>query len=254
MIRYLAAILTFLTGAAAAQEEIVLGLSHDTVSISTDFDGSDILVYGAVKRENPIPEGPPLGVIVAVSGPTERLTVYKQDRKLGIWVNAESVEVDEAPSFYAVATSAPWTSVISAVEDLRHRISIPKAIRSVGAPDDVTDAQAFTQALIRIREKEGRYRLDENTVDMREETLFSTSFSLPANLTEGEYTLRIFLTREGAVVGDIDTSIIVEKVGIERWLYNLSRLNPLAYGLLAVAIALIAGWLASAAVRLVRNG
>ena len=92
------------------------------------------------------------------------------------------------------------------------------------------------------------------TVDMREETLFSTSVSLPANLTEGEYTLRIFLTREGAVVGDIDTSIIVEKVGIERWLYNLSRLNPLAYGLLAVAIALIAGWLASAAVRLVRNG
>ena len=254
MIRLCAILLMSWAGLAAAQEDIVLGLSHDTVSISTDFDGSDILVYGAVKRQDPIPDGPPLEVIVAVAGPSVPITVYKQDRKLGIWVNAEKIEVDSAPSFYAVATSSDWTDVISAVEDLRHRISIPKAIRSVGAPEGVTDAQAFTQALIRIRENEGRYRLDEHFVEIREQTLFSTKVSLPANLTEGEYALRIFLTRDGAVVGDFDTSITVQKVGLERWLYNLSRQNPLAYGLLAVAIALIAGWSASAAVRLVRNG
>ena len=35
---------------AAAEEEVVLGLSSDRVAITATFDGDDILVFGAVKR------------------------------------------------------------------------------------------------------------------------------------------------------------------------------------------------------------
>ena len=35
----------------APAEEIVLGLSSDQVSIDTNFDGSEILIFGAIKRE-----------------------------------------------------------------------------------------------------------------------------------------------------------------------------------------------------------
>jgi hypothetical protein len=34
----------------ARAEEIVLGLSSDEVAITATFDGSDILIFGAVKR------------------------------------------------------------------------------------------------------------------------------------------------------------------------------------------------------------
>jgi hypothetical protein len=37
-------------------------------------------------------------------------------------------------------------------------------------------------------------------VDLAEATLFRTSVALPANLTEGNYTVRFFLTRDGAVI------------------------------------------------------
>ncbi|MDG2379133.1 MAG: TIGR02186 family protein, partial [Tateyamaria sp.] len=53
---------------SAAAETVVLGLSQNKVSITTNFDGSEILVFGAVKREKPIPKGSPLEVIVTVSG------------------------------------------------------------------------------------------------------------------------------------------------------------------------------------------
>ena len=36
-----------------ASEELVLGLSQDRVAITVTFDGSDILVFGAVKRDTP---------------------------------------------------------------------------------------------------------------------------------------------------------------------------------------------------------
>jgi hypothetical protein len=46
----------------------------------------------------------------------------------------------------------------------------------------------------------------------------------------------------------------VRKVGLERWLYELARGQPAAYGVLALAIAALAGWAASTAFRLMKNG
>ncbi|MDJ0822550.1 MAG: TIGR02186 family protein [Paracoccaceae bacterium] len=246
--------LLLLLALPAKAEEVVLGLSKDTVSISTNFEGSEILIYGAIKRAEPTPDGPPLQVILTVSGPSQPLTVRRKDRRFGIWVNTQAVEVDAAPSFYAIATSAPWEEVITEVEDLRHRISIPRAIRSVGAPMDVEDAQSFSDAVIRIRIDNGLYQLREGTVELREETLFNTRIAMPANLTEGDYATRIFLTRGGQVISQYQTTIDVRKVGLERWLFTLSRQQPLIYGLMSLAIAIAAGWGASAAFRLLRSG
>jgi uncharacterized protein (TIGR02186 family) len=86
-----------------------------------------------------------------------------------------------------------------------------------------------------------------------QETLFRTSVDMPANLTEGDYFTRIFLTRGGQVVSEFETTIDVKKVGLERFLYNLSRQQPLIYGLLSLAIAILAGWLASSFFRMIRG-
>ena len=143
--------------------------------------------------------------------------------------------------------------MISKTEDLRHKISIPRAIRSVGAPMDVPDAQSFTEAVIRIRTREGTYQLLEDTVTVREQTLFDTAISMPANLTEGTYPTRIFLTRGGNVISTYETEIEVRKVGLERWLYALSRQQPFVYGLMSLFIAIAAGWGASTAFRILRS-
>lgn len=235
-------------------EEVVLGLSRDQVSISTNFDGSEVIIYGAIKREVPIPQNEPIQVIVTISGPQAPITVRRKDRVLGIWVNTDAMDVSAAPSFYAISTSAPWQQVLNEADDLRHNVSIPRRIRSIGAWSQVANPQEFIDALVRIRMANGLYVLDEGAVDLRESTLFNTAIQMPANLTEGEYATRVFLTRGGKVVSKYETSIEVRKVGLERWLYNLSRQQPLVYGLLSLAIAIAAGWGASAAFRLMRSG
>ncbi len=253
MLRLIIALCLLCLPVQAAEEQVVLGLSQDRVSITANFDGSDILVFGAVKREAPIPQGPPLEVIVAVAGPSEPVTVRRKEKKFGIWVNTDSLVVDLAPSFYAVATSAPFHEVLTNVEDLRHKVSIERAIRSVGADMSIQGAQDFTAAVIRIREHEGLYSIRENTVAVDEQTLFRTSIKMPSDLTEGNYSARIFLTRGGNVVSSFETAINVRKVGLERFLYNMSREQPIWYGLMSLAIAIAAGWGASTAFRLLRE-
>jgi uncharacterized protein (TIGR02186 family) len=239
---------------AAPAEEVVRGLSKDRVAITADFDGTDILIFGAVKRESPIPDDNPLQVIVSVSGPEHPVLVRRKERRLGVWANKDSVLVDSAPSFYAIATSAPFREVITDTEDLRYRISIERAIRSVGAAMHIRGAQEFANAVVRIRENNDLYSLRENTVAVDEQTLFRTAVEMPADLTEGDYVARIFLTRGGRVVSQYETTIDVRKVGLERFLYSLSREQPFVYGLMSLAIAIAAGWGASAAFRLLRQG
>lgn len=250
MLRALAFLAALTLAPVAQAEDVVLGLSQKEVAITTNFDGSDILVFGAVKRDAPARTDAPLEVVVAVEGPSAPLTVRRKERRFGIWVNTDTVEVDSAPAFYAVATSGSFANSISNTEDLRHRVSIPRAIRSVGAPMDVENASDFTDAVIRIRKKSGLYQLNENAVTVTDETLFRTSIDLPANLTEGAYATRIFLTRGGNVISTYETVIDVRKVGLERFLFNLSRQKPLIYGLLSLAIAIAAGWGASAIFRI----
>ncbi len=249
MIRLIALFLILALPAKA--EEIVLGLSRDQVAITATFEGSEILIFGAIKREAPIPDKSELGVIVTVAGPDHPVMVRRKDRRVGIWVNTDSVEVDAAPSFYAVATTAPMRDVLRDIEDLRYRITIPRAIRSVGA--EVGDSAAFTQALIRIRAGNDLYQVLEGAVDLEDETLFRTAITLPANLTEGDYEAHIFLTRNGRVIDEYIAVIPVQKVGLERWLYNLAHENALIYGLMSLSIAIAAGWLASAAFSLLRR-
>ncbi len=234
-------------------EEIIADLSQNKVSINTNFDGSNILVFGAIKRETPVPSDAPLGLIITISGPSEKIVVRRKSRVAGIWVNTDAVRLDKAPSFYAVSTNAPVKDVLTSDEDHRFRVTIRQAIRSVWTTQLAPDAPQFTEALIRQREDQNLYQLNEGGVKLAEDTLFRSTVALPSNLVEGNYSTRIFLTRNGRVVSAYSTNLDVRKVGMERWIFNLAHQKPLYYGLLSILIAVAAGWGASTVFRYIRS-
>ncbi|MEM9268665.1 MAG: TIGR02186 family protein [Pseudomonadota bacterium] len=252
MIRAL--LIACLMASPVAAEEVVGALSQDRVSITANFDGSEISIYGAVKREAPIPQDAgPLQVLITIEGPSEPITVRRKEKRLGIWVNTDAVVVDRAPSFYAIATTAPLPQVMSETERLRHNIGFDKVVRLVGAPAEVANPESFPEAVVRIRRDNGLYAQLDNSIDLREETLFITSVALPANLVEGSYRARMFLTRDRDVVSMHETEILVAKAGMEKWIYDLAHKQPFVYGILSIAVALFAGWAASEAFRLLRR-
>lgn len=235
----------------SAEEKVVADLSQNRVAITANFDGTSILIFGAVKRFTPPPEGGPLEVVIAVSGPLQPVTVRRKERTLGIWINRNAVEVDAAPSFYTVAATGTLSDILSETEDFRYKISLKHLIRSVGVAE-VQGAEEFSEALVRIRQNNGLYSQGGHEVALNAETLFRTEIALPSNLVEGSYRTRIFLIRDRKVVDEYETKIDVQKVGLERWIYNLAHQKPLVYGILSLAIAIAAGWLASAVFRVLR--
>ena len=233
-------------------EEIVSGLSQSQVSINANFDGTAILIYGAAMRDAPPPDWPLLQVIVTVEGPAFPVVVRHKERVAGIWINQGAVRVDSAPSFYAVATTRPLRDILSETDDLRYRISLDNVVRAIGISNEAPDAPSYVAALERIRTVENNYRLDQNSVLLLRQSLFRTDVALPANLIEGSYKVRIFLTRAGHVIDMQESQIDVQKAGLERFLFNLAQQQPLIYGLISLLLAAVAGWGASEAFRRLR--
>ena len=232
---------------AVASEEVVAALSQNRISITANFDGSEILIFGAVKRHSELPEDSQLDVIVTVSGPERVEIIRRKDKRMGIWVNVDATILGHTPTFYNVATTRPLKDIITDHTDALWRVSIDERIlpnlRNTPSRD----------ALLRLRMQEDLYAHAEGDVVLDEDTLFNTSVALPANLVEGDYTTRILLIRDGMVLDDHSTKIFVRKVGIERWLYNLAHDNALLYGILSLILATAAGWGASEAFRLMRR-
>jgi uncharacterized protein (TIGR02186 family) len=131
-------------------------------------------------------------VIVTVEGPSTPLTVRRKDRVAGIWINNASVAVDSAPSFYAVATTGPLDEILRRPRTCathHHRPGDPRRRHHRRG----RQSEDFCEADVRVRTADGRYRLLEGPVELTEDTLFRTDVTLPANLTEGEYKVRLFL-------------------------------------------------------------
>lgn len=254
MIRLVLICLLFAGPALAEGPRVIASLSQNAVSITTNFNGSEIFVFGAIERERPVDESDEdLGVIITVLGPSSPVTVRKKARVFGIWANVESAIVDSAPSFYALASTGQLSEILSDASNKQASVTVDNAIHIAAGPGGIADPAAYQSAVIRLNRDKGVYFDMIGEVEMVGKTLFQTHIKLPANLVEGNYLAKIFLTKSGEVIDDFQTGIRVQKVGLERWIYNLAHENSLIYGLLSILVALMAGWGASEIFRQLRR-
>lgn len=242
--RWLALLLLVLSLVPARAENLVVGgVSQHSVSLTTDFSGSELFIYGAFEttEADVTPD-----IIITVTGPLEPVKVRKKERVSGIWINGPAVQIDEAPSFYAVATTREFRDIVNFTDDLRYRIHLDNVIRLVDAPRWVEDREAYRSAVARIREQDGLYEILSGNVKVIENKVFETRVQLPANLVEGDYTARIFLLHNKQVLDVFEDKIEVRRAGLGRFIYSSAQTHPALYGIASILIALLAGWLASA--------
>lgn len=238
-------VVLFLLPRLVHAEEVLAGLSQHSVSLTTGYSGSQLFVYGAVKHVSGSPERP-LDIIVAITGPTAPVMVRKKERQFGIWMNGPGVQIDAAPSFYAVATTKSFRETISWTDDMRYSVGLDHVIRLVDAPDWVTDREEYRRAVSRLRTQQGLYAVLPGAVTLTDDTLFETRIRLPASLVEGDYIARVFLLSDKEVIDVFDDKVEVRRAGIGRFVYTAAQEWPALYGLMSIVVALVAGWLASA--------
>jgi uncharacterized protein (TIGR02186 family) len=107
------------------------------------------------------------------------------------------------------------------------------------------DPEPFRDALIRWQTRSHLYAEIPGGIQYLSDTLFRVGVPVPANVARGEYTAQVYLLRNGYVISAQSTPFSISNSGLERQLYNFAHNRPLAYGVFAVAAAMLLGWLSS---------
>lgn len=246
MRRRLAAIVLGLAGASATApalaKDLSVALSQTVVAITTQFTGAELLLFGAK-------EGPG-DIVVVVRGPLRDQVVRRKDKVAGIWINRADVEFDRIPAFYAIASNRPIDEILNARVRKIHQIGVDHldlAPKAQSVP--TTEVNAFREALIRNKQRDGLYAVRPGNVNFLTGQLFSTRIHFPANVSVGQFGVDVHLVRNQDIALTETRLINVRKLGAEANIYDFAHRYPFAYGILAVLIAVAAGWVANAVFR-----
>lgn len=235
----IALVVTGLTGAARA-EDLVSGVSQDIIEITSNYTGTDIVVFGAIERAE---RAQGRNIVVVVRGPDTPMTVRRRDRLAGIWVNRDSAKFEGMPGYYYLASTEPVQRVAPPQTLARYGVGVnylaPSAIGSHHDP------RPFREAALRQMTQRGLYREAPGTIDFLSATLFRTRVPVPASVARGQYNVEVYLFRDGEVVSAQSTPLFIDQTGIERRLFNMAHNAPLFYGLACVFMAMLLGWISS---------
>lgn len=221
---------------------LIADLSKHLVAITTGFAGTDVLLFGAI-------EGPG-DVVVIVWGPPEKIVLHRKSRVAGIWVNTAKITFKRVPSFYAVASSRPLEDIAGEQVLARNEMGVERVnLELPRAKASPNVAEAWRDALVRNKQRLGHYAQDVAQVNFMGESLFRTLVEFPANVPTGTYQIEVFLLQNGRVASAQTTPLIVGKIGVEAEIFDFAHNYSAYYGLIAILVALVAGWLAHIAFR-----
>ena len=143
-IRTLVMTLAMVIGTPVVHAAVVADLDQKQVSITTDFNGAELLLFGALDllEEDDI--------VIEVSGPLKNVAVRRKNKVAGIWLNTENVTLVDIPSFYHILSTRPLN---------RHQPIIRNAAGSISAMKTCPLCWRQVPALMKAISKTGKRHL-----------------------------------------------------------------------------------------------
>ena len=240
-------IATLITDPAHA-ENLVVSVSNHRVTITPNYAGEELVLFGAVERDNKFqPERSDYDLVVTVKGPDINVVTRRKERKLGLWINVDSREFIQAPAYLGVFSNKPIDAIASPELQSRQQLGLNNILlRQRIGPDtaNVVTGDSFRAAFIRLRKEKGLYREQISGVTFLTPRLFRAGITVPEEVATGIYIVEIKLFAAGAMISKTETAFEIVKVGFEQFVANSARQHGLLYGLATALMALITGWLA----------
>ena len=236
--------------APCAAAEIEIALTDDRVAVDTGFAGARLTLFGAISG---IDDPASVDIISVISGPGGRFHVREMQKSNLIWTPGPRHVVDGAPGLYLTYSTRPIDDIAPLPLQADYRLDaeyLDFHIGREGAATDIGERHAlFRSAFLSEAEALGLYHARVGGVAFKKGSLFTITARLPANTPVGAYDVAVYLFRHGELLGSDTAELAVNRVGMERRIYDLAHNRPVSYGLFCVALSLLAGWSASLAFR-----
>ncbi len=182
--------------------------------------------------------------MVVLKGPTAPIVLREKQRIAGIWINAASTEFRSAPSYFAVASSRPIEKIVDNKTAAIFELGLPWLQLSPAGAIEPDEQARFSRGLVELMSRKGLFREERTGVGVKEQVLYQARIVLPSNVRTGTYTAETFAVSRGRVVASAISKIEVRMLGFEGAVAQFALRHSFLYGLMAVALSVLMGWLA----------
>jgi hypothetical protein len=219
-------------------ESPTLQLSPDLVEINSFYQGRNVAVGGTV------PAGQ--GAVVEVMGPTTQQHFMRKGRRGPLWMNVGEISVTGVPSLYLVLSSA---ADLLAGNRINAAWGFPALIQRISLQGDVQDNEKdkFKQQFLELKESEGLYGAWPGGLKVSPAgnglQKITGNFWLPSNIKPDTYKVCLTTVREGQAVDRVCLDLPVQMVGFPAFFMTMAYQHGALYGILAVFIAIVVGFI-----------
>lgn len=231
-------------------ERVEADVSTRSVAVTSSFTGTEIVIFGSVDNSRqPTAESGLYDIAIIIEGTPTPIIARKKSRVGGLWINTQSQTFDDVPSYYAIASTRPIEEIGDAHALAENEIGfdyvnmVPKSGEKSPKTAELSD---FRAAVVRRKQGDNLYQKSDYGVAFIGRSLFRSTITLPANVPVGPLVTRVYLFKEGKLLGKHSSRVNLQREGIERYLHDFAFDYPLFYGIFAVLTAVIAGLVASA--------
>ncbi|MGV3548479.1 TIGR02186 family protein [Rhizobium sp.] len=256
--RIVTAVLLFTAGHAVAQvaapedqiptrEALNIGISSTEIAIVPDFSGTEVTVFGAIENvDTALLAKGGYDIVVALEGPRDRITMRRKERVAGIWINRQSVVFEAMPESYSMTSTRALSRIASDLELVTHAVGLPRArIMPTSFSGRAEEVALYRDAFLKLKTESRLYQENPGGVKFVSSSLFAATIHIPADIPNGQHTIRAYLFKEGKVFDEKQLDMRVVKTGLEEAITAAAFDQPLIYGVFAVLLAVLTGWAAS---------
>lgn len=233
------------TASRAADPELVPDVSQSDIEIQYSFTGEKLLLFGAILYPGGQLPDERTDIVVVLKGPSTPLLVREKRKVAGIWINADSVRLRSAPSFYAIGSSRPIGEIVDERTAAIYELGLNNLQLSPIGFETSQELNRFESGFIWLNQRKFLLSEEADAVSIREGVLYRATLDIPARVPVGRITAQTFLISNGEVVAVASREISVRKSGFERFVATAAQDYGFLYGLAAVLVSLLFGYLAS---------
>ena len=233
-------------------------LIPEKIEMGTFYNGTRLRIEGTA------PVGS--GILIVIEG-SERDEFFNRKGRVGpIWLTVDRIHVKHAPSVFLRFSSTALSSLVDregvqkyqldedAIMDrirlLCHcKCSLTDRSQQSGVHDAVPDpsyARLLYADFLELKHHDGSYREQTGTVNItgtNSGTAYSLEFEWPRKIPPGSYRVAVYACRDRRVIAQSAAKLQLAEVGFPAYMANLAFSKPWIYGIGAVLVAVLAGFL-----------
>ena len=228
---------------AQAPLELIIDTNERDVQIKPGISGTSVVLFGATpagKRD----------IMIEIVGPPKNQIMQEKRRFFGIWLGRGKSYYTNVPSYYNILSSKPFMEITN--QNNLNKLGLGVGNLPLGRANIKHSSIKQVEFDDRLRSEmvdSGQFFEKEGNIDLRSGPgkvgLFRTEFLLHPNSLQGKYFVRYFLFQNGEAISYAESSIDLKQAGVARLIWIFANKFALLYGIIAIILSGLLGWIVS---------